>query len=410
MVFLSLLFWALLAAYIVHILDETLLNGGFVQWIVDNFWPTYTMRMFFWFNAGAIGAIAPRRPARGRPPRPAGPWQGDCRRVGPGARGQRADRPPRPRRPGHGRCAGLLPARSRGRVGAHRRRPHRPERAHGRRGPGPLPDRRARPRPLPRSGLPCASSSRALPAPFREHAEAAAGAVVRDPAGWDHAEPPPPDHLEVLQRAVIEGVQVEFGYRRPRRRVSSRTVHPLGLVVKNRTWYLVADTDAGQRTFRVSRVRSVEATDRPVDASRRLRPRRKPGGPSSPTSTPSGRRCGCGCGPTSVTARRAALHLREPGRAREEPDRDGLVRWRCAAQSELHAWPASWPGSRTRSRSSHPRRCGNTWPTSARDCCAATADRLRSRTCRPQAGSARCCRSSPRTGRRRRRRRRRRLR
>ena len=58
MLFLSLLFWAFLASYVVHILDETLLNGGFVQWIVDNFWPTYTARMFFWFNAGAIAAIA----------------------------------------------------------------------------------------------------------------------------------------------------------------------------------------------------------------------------------------------------------------------------------------------------------------------------------------------------------------
>jgi hypothetical protein len=57
MVFLSLLFWALLASYVVHILDETLLNGGFVQWIRDNFWPSYTMRMFFWFNAGAIALI-----------------------------------------------------------------------------------------------------------------------------------------------------------------------------------------------------------------------------------------------------------------------------------------------------------------------------------------------------------------
>ena len=58
MVFLSLLFWALLASYVVHILDEALLNGGFVQWIADNFWPSYTMRMFFWFNAGALAAIA----------------------------------------------------------------------------------------------------------------------------------------------------------------------------------------------------------------------------------------------------------------------------------------------------------------------------------------------------------------
>jgi hypothetical protein len=58
MLFLSLLFWAFLASYIVHILDETLLNGGFVQWIAANFWPTYRMRMFFWFNAAAIAAIA----------------------------------------------------------------------------------------------------------------------------------------------------------------------------------------------------------------------------------------------------------------------------------------------------------------------------------------------------------------
>ena len=58
MLFLSLLFWALLASYIVHILDEALLGGGFVQWIRDNFWPTYTARMFFWFNTGAIAAIA----------------------------------------------------------------------------------------------------------------------------------------------------------------------------------------------------------------------------------------------------------------------------------------------------------------------------------------------------------------
>jgi hypothetical protein len=58
MLFLSLLFWAFFASYIVHLLDESLLNGGFVQWVVTNFWPTYRMRMFFWFNATAIVAIA----------------------------------------------------------------------------------------------------------------------------------------------------------------------------------------------------------------------------------------------------------------------------------------------------------------------------------------------------------------
>jgi predicted DNA-binding transcriptional regulator YafY len=40
-------------------------------------------------------------------------------------------------------------------------------------------------------------------------------------------------------------------------------VDPLGLVVKNSIWYLVAGTAAGQRTFRVSRVRSLQLTTEP---------------------------------------------------------------------------------------------------------------------------------------------------
>jgi hypothetical protein len=54
----DLLAWALLAAYVVHLLDETMMNGGFVHWVSSNFWPAYNSRMFFWFNAGAIVAIA----------------------------------------------------------------------------------------------------------------------------------------------------------------------------------------------------------------------------------------------------------------------------------------------------------------------------------------------------------------
>jgi hypothetical protein len=50
--------WALLAAYTIHLLDETLMNGGFVRWVSTGFWPSYTYRMFFWFNAAAIALIA----------------------------------------------------------------------------------------------------------------------------------------------------------------------------------------------------------------------------------------------------------------------------------------------------------------------------------------------------------------
>jgi predicted DNA-binding transcriptional regulator YafY len=104
----------------------------------------------------------------------------------------------------------------------------------------------------------------ALPATFRADAEAAASAVVIDPARWGSAAAPPPRHLEALQSAVIDGVQVHLAYADRRRSRTERTVHPLGLVEKRAVWYLIAGTDAGLRTFRVARVRSVTVTDAPV--------------------------------------------------------------------------------------------------------------------------------------------------
>jgi len=104
----------------------------------------------------------------------------------------------------------------------------------------------------------------ALPETLRAQAEAAATAVVIDPTGWDHRRPDPPAQLEVLQQAVIDGVKVRIGYAGRNRPEGERTVHPLGLVAKRSVWYLIADTDAGLRTFRVSRVTSVALTDRPV--------------------------------------------------------------------------------------------------------------------------------------------------
>jgi predicted DNA-binding transcriptional regulator YafY len=104
----------------------------------------------------------------------------------------------------------------------------------------------------------------ALPETFRAEAEAAASAIVLDPAGWGQTPPPAPPHLDELQRAVIAGVQVRLGYADRERAVTERTVHPLGLVAKGQVWYLIGDTDAGLRTFRVGRVRSVEATGEPV--------------------------------------------------------------------------------------------------------------------------------------------------
>jgi predicted DNA-binding transcriptional regulator YafY len=106
----------------------------------------------------------------------------------------------------------------------------------------------------------------ALPAPFRSQAQAAATAVVHDPNDWDRVRmrAAPPPHLAALQDAVIDGVQVQVRYAGRDKPESERTVHPLGLVAKGSVWYLVANTDAGMRTFRVSRIRSVQATTLPV--------------------------------------------------------------------------------------------------------------------------------------------------
>jgi predicted DNA-binding transcriptional regulator YafY len=105
----------------------------------------------------------------------------------------------------------------------------------------------------------------ALPETFRSAAEAAAAAIVLDPANWgDHHPAPPPPHLEALQRAVIDGIQVRLGYADRARTRTERLVHPLGLVEKGSVWYLVAGTDAGMRTFRLSRIESVDVTGEPV--------------------------------------------------------------------------------------------------------------------------------------------------
>jgi predicted DNA-binding transcriptional regulator YafY len=107
---------------------------------------------------------------------------------------------------------------------------------------------------------------RALPEPFRADAQAASTAVVVDPNEWGRAKPmrPPPPHLDALQRAVIEGEQIEIGYLARNRVSSNRVVHPLGLAAKGTVWYLVADTDAGLRTFRVDRVSSARGTGQPA--------------------------------------------------------------------------------------------------------------------------------------------------
>ena len=47
-------FWFMLAAYVVHIIEESLLGGSFVEKVQTHWWPNYSWRKFFWFNAGYL--------------------------------------------------------------------------------------------------------------------------------------------------------------------------------------------------------------------------------------------------------------------------------------------------------------------------------------------------------------------
>ncbi|QIS10304.1 helix-turn-helix transcriptional regulator [Nocardia arthritidis] len=110
---------------------------------------------------------------------------------------------------------------------------------------------------------------RALPQTFRGDAQAAADAVIIDPARWGQPNREIPALVGLLQRAVVQRNKVRFGYRSRGAAPSERIVDPWGLVDKDADWYLIAGTEQGQRTFRVDRISDAVVTDetahRPAD-------------------------------------------------------------------------------------------------------------------------------------------------
>jgi Protein of unknown function with HXXEE motif len=45
-------FWFMVAAYVIHVIDESLLGGSFVEKVQQHWWPEYSWTKFFWFNTG----------------------------------------------------------------------------------------------------------------------------------------------------------------------------------------------------------------------------------------------------------------------------------------------------------------------------------------------------------------------
>jgi predicted DNA-binding transcriptional regulator YafY len=95
-----------------------------------------------------------------------------------------------------------------------------------------------------------------LPGAMREQAVAMRERLHVDANDWR----PVSEDLSMLpavQDAVARDCRLSFEYTRADGESGLRIVDPLGLVVKGMTWYLVARTPRGMRTYRVSRMRAV---------------------------------------------------------------------------------------------------------------------------------------------------------
>jgi predicted DNA-binding transcriptional regulator YafY len=88
-------------------------------------------------------------------------------------------------------------------------------------------------------------------------AEKSRARIHLDQRRWNQPEPPRVV-LTTLRRAVWDDRRIRMRYEDRNRKASTRSVDPLGLVSKAGVWYLVAQSDAELRSFRVERIRSVE--------------------------------------------------------------------------------------------------------------------------------------------------------
>jgi predicted DNA-binding transcriptional regulator YafY len=103
-----------------------------------------------------------------------------------------------------------------------------------------------------------------LPASLREQAASIRQRLHVDTTGWDGMA----ENLATLpsvQDAVARDRKLVIRYRPSGREHAERTVDPLGLVAKGTTWYLVAGTPDGLRTYRVSRIEDARLLDQPSE-------------------------------------------------------------------------------------------------------------------------------------------------
>lgn len=106
----------------------------------------------------------------------------------------------------------------------------------------------------------------ALPTAWREQAQTVSSRLHLDPIDWYREQEPTP-HLGVIAEGVWTVRRLALRYE-SWKHTSTRTVDPLGLVLKAGIWYLVALMGEQPRTFRVASVAAVQVLD---DKARRPR-------------------------------------------------------------------------------------------------------------------------------------------
>jgi predicted DNA-binding transcriptional regulator YafY len=99
----------------------------------------------------------------------------------------------------------------------------------------------------------------ALPEKSRVGAQKIAQRFHLDPVDWFRS-PQSAAFLPAIAKAVWGESCIEIRYRR-QDSITSRRLKPLGLVLKAGTWYLVADSGGQVRTYRISNIVELTATD-----------------------------------------------------------------------------------------------------------------------------------------------------
>jgi predicted DNA-binding transcriptional regulator YafY len=97
----------------------------------------------------------------------------------------------------------------------------------------------------------------ALPAEWQADARRVSSRFHLDPVGWFQS-PSRVDHLPAVADAVWAERRLDIRYE-SWKGIVDRRIEPLGLVMKAGEWYVVANVDGKQRTFKLSNIRELEA-------------------------------------------------------------------------------------------------------------------------------------------------------